>query len=133
MEMKNSMNDIISDTPTAAVAAAAQTKVLVTDARGRIIAVHKLTALNYYQLTRAMGESANSAALMDLAVTAAPVRRIDTTDLAMPSSERDVEFAMQLLDFDGIKAAGEGLRQLHPKTDEGTDTAKNSAGNPPLS
>jgi hypothetical protein len=129
---ENSMNDI-SDTPTAAIAAAAQTKVLVTDTRGRILAIHKLTALNYYQLTRAMGESANSAALMDLAVTASSVRRIDATDIAMPSTEREVEFLIQQLDFEGIKAAGEGLRQLHSKSDNGTDTAKNLVGDPILS
>jgi hypothetical protein len=131
--MENDMNDT-SDTPgageartsaTEQLAAAAQTKVLVTDARGRVIAVHKLTALNYYQLTRAMGESADSAALMDLAVTAASVRRIDTLDFGFPSREKDVEFLIQMLDFEGIKAAGEGLRQLHAKADDGTDTAKN--------
>jgi hypothetical protein len=128
--MENGMNDSTSDTPTAAVAAAAQTKVLVTDARGRIIAVRKLTALNYYHLAKAMGESASNPTLMDLAITAAAVTRIDTTDLAFPRTEKDVEFVMQFLDFDGIKAAGEGLRQLNPKIDDGTEAAKNSAGDP---
>jgi hypothetical protein len=125
--MNDSTNE--AETPTQQVAAA-KTKVLVTDARGRIIAVHKLTALNYYQLARAMGESANNPTLMDLAITAASVRRIDTTDLAMPQSERDVEFMMQFLDFDGIRAAGEGLRQLNPKIDDQKEKAKNSPGNP---
>jgi hypothetical protein len=82
-------------------------------------------------LTRAMGEAANNAALMDMAVTAAAVRRIDTTDFAMPATEADVRFLMQALDFDGLKAAGEGLRQLHGKADDGTEAAKNSLGNPP--
>jgi hypothetical protein len=121
-----------TDTPTGAVAAAAATKVLVTDGRGRVIAVHRLNLLNYYMLARAMGEAANNPALMDMAVTAAAVRRIDTTDFAMPSTEADIRFLMQQLDFDGLKAAGEGLRQLHAKADDGTDTAKNLAGNPPL-
>src|SRR5882762_3988978 len=104
--MENStMNDISA---TAELAAAALTKVLVTDSRGRIIAIHKLTALNYYQLVRAMGESASNPALMDLAVTAASVRRIDTMDLALPHNEREVEFVIAQLDFDGVKAAGEG-------------------------
>src|SRR5438874_3272050 len=91
------------------VAAAAKTKVLVTDARGRVIAVHKLNLLDYYHLNQAMGENANSAALMNMAVVAAAVRRIDTTDLAFPRTELDVEFILQFLDFDGLKAAGEGL------------------------
>ena len=124
------MNDIISDTPTGQVATAAKDKVLVTDARGRVIAVHKLSLLNYYLLTRAMGEAASNAALMDMVVTVAAVRRIDTTDFAMPSTEADVRFLMQQLDFDGLKAAGEGLRQLHAKADDGTEAAKNLVGNP---
>jgi hypothetical protein len=128
------MNDIASEahaaSATAQVAAAAQTKVLVTDARGRVIAVHKLSLLNYYLLSRAMGNDASNPALMDMATTAAAVRRIDTTDFAMPSTEKDVRFLMQMLDFDGLKAAGEGLRQLHSKGDDGTEAAKNSLGNP---
>ena len=97
---------------------------------GRIIAVHKLNLLAYYDLAKAMGETASNQALMDMAVTAAAVRRIDTTDFAMPVTESDVRLLMQELDFDGLRAAGEGLRQLHAKTDDGTDAAKNSLGNP---
>jgi hypothetical protein len=129
------MTDVSStvETPTATVAAAAQNKVAVTDARGRTIIVHKLNALNYYMLAKAMGESANNPALMDLAITAAAVRRIDTLDFAFPHNESDVQFLMQMLDFDGIRAAGDGLRQLNPKADDGAEAAKNSLGNPPSS
>jgi hypothetical protein len=105
-------------------------KVLITDARGRIIAVQKLNLLNYYFLTKAMGAESSNISLMDLATTAAAVRRIDTTDFAMPSTETDVRFMMQILDFDGLKAAGEGLRKLHTKTDDGAEVAKNLVGDP---
>jgi hypothetical protein len=118
----------MNDTPTATaeLAAAARTKVLVTDARGRVIAVHKLNLLDYYHLNQAMGERAGSPSLMNMAVVAASVRKIDVTDFAFPRTERDVEFILQLLDFDGLKAAGEGLIQLNPKADEdGTDAIKN--------
>ena len=122
------MNDD-SDTPTSQVAAAAKTEVKVADERGRIISVRKLNALNYYMLTKAMGNDASNEALMDLAITAAAVRRIDTQDFAFPAREQDVRVLLQLLDFDGIKAAGEGLRQLHAKAvDDGTEAAKNSRG-----
>jgi hypothetical protein len=120
----------MTETPTEQLTAAAQTKVLVTDARGRVIAVHKLSLLNYYAIAKAMGESASNPTLMDIAITAAAVRRIDTTDFAMPRTERDVEFLMQLLDFDGIKAAGDGLRQLNPPKDN-EETSKNSHGSQP--
>ncbi len=124
------MNDSTNDTPTAQLVGA-QSKVLVTDARGRVIAVHKLNLLDYYRLNHAMGESANNPALMNMAVVAAAVHRIDTTDLAFPRTERDVEFILQMLDFDGLKAAGEGLIQLNPHADDGTEAAKNLAGSQP--
>jgi hypothetical protein len=115
-----------TETPSEIVTAASQTRVLVTDARGRIIAVHKLNLLNYYALAKAMGESASNPALMDIAITASSVRRIDTTDFATPESESDLKFLMQTLDFDGLKAAGDGLRQLNPpKVDNEETAAKN--------
>jgi hypothetical protein len=126
--MENGMNDISA---TAELATAAKTEIKVTDDRGRILVVGKMSLLNYYMLSKAMGESANNPALMDMAVTAAAVRRINTTDFAMPTTETDVRFLMQQLDFDGLRAAGEGLRQLHAKADDGTDAAKNYHGNPP--
>ncbi len=118
----------MNDTPTSAteqLAAAAQTKVLVTDSRGRIIAVHKLNLLNYYHLNEAMGESSGNSAMMNMAVVAAAVRRIDATDFAFPRTKREVELMLQMLDFDGLKAAGEGLIQLNPKADDGAQAAKN--------
>jgi hypothetical protein len=121
--MENStMNDVSA---TAELAAAAQTEIKVSDDRGRVLVIRKMNLLGYYMLSKAMGESANNPALMDLATTAASVKRINTTDFAMPSTESDVRLLMQELDFDGLRAAGEGLRQLHTKADDGTEAAKN--------
>ncbi|SIN82951.1 hypothetical protein SAMN05443247_00027 [Bradyrhizobium erythrophlei] len=118
----------MNDTPSATEqlgAAAARDKVLITDDRGRIIAVHRLNLLAWFDLAKVMGESAANPALMDVATTCASVRRIDTVDFAMPSTEADLRFLMQQLDFDGLKAASEGLRQLNAKADDGTKAAKN--------
>jgi hypothetical protein len=109
--------------PTKTVAAATE-KAIVNDARGRVIAVKKLGALDYYRLTKAMGASASSPATMDLAILASSVRRIDTQDYAAPYNERDIEILLMALDFDGLAAAGEGLKQLNEKGD-GTEAAKN--------
>lgn len=133
MNTENKIAEAAPEKATDMVTRHSNEKVLVTDARGRVIAVHKLSLLNYYMLAKAMGESAANPTLMDMATTGAAVRRIDTTDFAMPTTEADVRFLMQMLDFDGIKAAGEGLRQLHAKADDGTEAAKNLAGNPPSS
>jgi hypothetical protein len=108
-----------------ALISATRDKVLITDARGRVISVGRLNALQYYRLTKAMGATGNNPATMDLAVIASSVRRIDTTDIAMPHTEREVEFLLQQLDFDGLAAAGEGLKQLSAKGDDGTEAAKN--------
>jgi hypothetical protein len=119
------MTDVL-EMPSTVVAGAAQDKVLVTDDRGRVIAVQKLNLLNFYFLTRAMGDSSSNASLMDMAITAASVRGINEKKFAMPNTETDVRLLLQMLDFDGLKAAGEGLRKLHSKTDE-AEAAKNLA------
>ena len=85
---KRRIYETMTDTPTntmspAATIAAANDRVLVTDKRGRVIIVRKLNALQFYNLTKAMGASANPATT-DLAVIASSVMRIDTTDFAPP-------------------------------------------------
>jgi hypothetical protein len=125
------MTDVL-DTPSTVVASAAQDKVHVTDDRGRIIVVQKLNLLNYYTLTKAMGDESSNASLMDMTITAASVRRIDVTDFAMPKTETEVRLLLQMLDFDGLKAAGEGLRKLHSKSSDGTAAAKNLQPSQPL-
>lgn len=100
-------------TPTATLArAAAAETAQATDAKGRIITVGRLNALQYYRLTKALGAAANNRATMELAVLVAHVRKIDQLDVAIPASERDVEFLMQQLDFDGLAAAGEAMEHL---------------------
>jgi hypothetical protein len=99
-------------------------KVLITDKRGRVIAVRKLNALQIYRLTKAMGASASNAEAMNLAIIASSVSRIDTFDFAFPAKERDIEFLIEKLDFDGIAAAGEGLASF-VVDDGGTEAAKN--------
>lgn len=105
-----------TQTPTATLAKAAQAETAsATDAKGRIITVGHLNALQYYRLTKALGATANNPASMDLAVIVASVRKIDQLDVAIPATEREVEFLMQQLDFDGLSAAGEALKQLGEK------------------
>ena len=94
------------------------------DARGRLIVVNRLNALQYYRLTKAMGAAAANPAAMDMATLASSVRRIDTLDIAIPANEREVEFLIQQLDFDGIAAAGEALKKFSDDADDGKDAAK---------
>jgi hypothetical protein len=131
--MERNMDDVISEAPSAVVVNAAKDREIVTDERGRTIIVQKLTLLDFYLLTKAMGEDSSNQTLMDMAITASAVRRIDTTDFAKPHSETDVRFLMQLLDFDGLKAAGEGLKKVQAKVKKDSDAAKNLAGSQPSS
>jgi hypothetical protein len=97
------------------------------DVRGRVISVKRLNALQFYQLTKAMGAAASNPASMDLAILASSVCRIDTQLFAPPRTERDVEFLIQQLDFDGIAAAGEALKKLSGEEsgDAEVESAKN--------
>jgi hypothetical protein len=114
-----------SDTPSAIIAKAASETASATDARGRVITVHRLNALQYYRLTKAMGATASNAATMDLAVIASSVKAIDDEDILSPGSELQIEHLMQRLDFDGLSAAGEALKSLSTSEDDGTEAAKN--------
>jgi len=95
------------------------------DARGRLITVGRTTALQFYRLTKAMGVTANNETSMALASLVATVRKIDGTDVAFPSSEGEVEFLIQQLDFDGIAAVGEALAKLRTNVTDEAAVAKN--------
>jgi len=117
----------MSEVKTKGVAHATQAATVAThsDERGRLIAVKKLNALNYYNLAKAMGDTASNEVMMQMAMIAAAVTRIDTQDYAFPASEQDVQFLIQTLDFDGIAAAGEALKKLAPKIEAEKEIAKN--------
>lgn len=96
------------------------------DKRGRRIVVKPLNALDYYRVSRALGASAASnPATLDLAMIACAVRKIDILPIAMPTTERDVEFLIQQLDFDGLEAAGLALALVNKSGDKEVDDAKN--------
>ena len=106
------------DTPSQEIAKAAKKEASATDARGRLIAVSPLDALQYYNLIKVLGQTAQNKAALDLAMMAATVRAIDTTKFGPPSSEKDIQFVIQTLDFDGIAAAGEALKTLTPSEED---------------
>jgi hypothetical protein len=112
-----------SETPTETVAKTDTASHL--DAKGRLITVNRLNALQFYRLAKAMAENSTNPAAMDLAIIVSSVKKIDATDIAMPSTEREVEFLIQQLDFDGIAAAGEALKKLGKTDIADIDAAKN--------
>jgi hypothetical protein len=117
--------NIDQETPSEVVAKAAAETATAQDSKGRAITVHRLNALLYYRLTKAMGATASNAATMELAVIAASVKAIDDDEIMPPATEREVEHLMQRLDFHGLNAAGEALKQLGEKDGDSTEAAKN--------
>lgn len=96
-----------------------------SDARGRVITVRKMNALQVYRLTKVLGQHAANQATLDMATLASTVCRIDTQDIAFPASDKDIEFVIQQLDFDGIAAAAEAMKKLSASDEEILETAKN--------
>lgn len=99
------------------------------DSKGRLIAVKRLNALQFYRLTKAMGASSSNASAMDLATIASSVTKIDAENIAMPSTESDVEFLIQQLDFEGLTAAGEALKSLAEMLETQTEGVKEASKN----
>lgn len=112
------------DTPIQTLAMAETARAM--DKRGRLITVKRLNALQYYRLSKALGASgATNPTTMDLATLVCAVSKIDAEDIAFPATERDIEFLIQRLDFDGIAAVGEALKTLNSDPDTEVDSAKN--------
>ena len=65
----------------------------MTDSRRRVIAISKLSVLNYYQLTKAMGDGVADRTL-NMAVIAAAVRRMDTLDLRFRAASATSKFSI---------------------------------------
>lgn len=117
------MTDKISETPSQSIGKTEQAT--QTDAKGRLITVKRMNALGYYNLAKAMGESASNPTTMEMATIVAAVIKIDATPIAFPSSERDVQFLIQQLDFEGITAAGLAMAKLRVSDALEIETAKN--------
>lgn len=113
-------------TPTQQMVASKATQATRRDARGRMITVKRLTLLDFYRLTKLLGEHSATPTTMDLASVAASVVEIDGEVVFFPTGERELEYLMQRLDFDGLTAVSEALKSLTPGPEESTlDIAKN--------
>jgi hypothetical protein len=116
---------VVVETPSEIVAQSANDTATKADARGRAITVKRLNALQFYRLTKAMGATASNATAMDLAVIASSVQKIDGEDVMPPATELQVEHLMQRLDFDGLNAAAEALKELKGEDEDEGEAAKN--------
>ena len=110
------------ETPSQTIVNAVETRFHV-DAKGRRIEVRQLNALQVYRLNKVLGAAANNAAAADMATLACTVIKIDAQPVAMPATEREVEFLIKQLGFEGF---AEALKKFAPVDEEAElETAKN--------
>jgi hypothetical protein len=112
------------DGPAAAVKAGAETAT-ATDAKGRVIEVGRLNALQFYRITKALGSAGDSEATKEFAALVCTVRSIDGERIDFPTTERQIEALIQRLDFPGIAAIQVALTKITEADSAGTDAAKN--------
>lgn len=86
----------------------------VTDSRGRIIVVKKLSALDKMRLTRIVGaDGSMNQAYMGYAVTAASVVSIDGDPEPFPKSIQAIEAIVAQLDDDGLNVVSNAIGELN--------------------
>lgn len=99
----------------------------VTDARGRVLGVRKLSALERMRVVKAVAQFAAIDRYLGMAVTVASVAEIDGVPQALPMNDRQVEAIIATLDDDGIDAVQPLVTEIYGGAAEGEiEAAKNS-------
>jgi hypothetical protein len=112
-----------AETPSQTVVRSGNEIARKADGNGRMIGVRRLKALQLFKLTELLGEGANVAATLNMAMMACSVVEIGGDAIAFPTSKRELEFLLQQLDFEGLNAATEAAAQF--SVPEGFPAAKN--------
>jgi hypothetical protein len=110
------------DTPSRAVVSPSTASHV--DARGRRITVRKLTALDFYRLTKLVPPPQNEMT-MNMATTAIACASIDDDPVTFPLTELQLDAIIQRLDFDGFTAVNEALASMRTDPDREKESAKN--------
>lgn len=101
------------ETPTAEVIRDANGTATITDERGRVLTVKKLSSLKKLKLQELIGASAAGIpSYMGTAVAACSVIRIDGQDVPWPATKLQFEAIVDRLDEEGIVAATVALADL---------------------
>lgn len=105
------------------VLAAAVATETIADARGRQIAVRRVTRRESMRLMRGWGTACNVQMWLGNALLAATARSVDGVPLPNPVTPEQAEATVDRLDDDGLNAIGEWL-QAQAEVDV-TEAAKN--------
>ena len=114
-------------TPSQRIIATAERTLAATDANGRRLAIRLLGALDKLRLFKAAGpDLAQNEPYLGLAMLACSVTAIDDVPLPFPSSEAQIERAVQLLGDEGLTAVAEALAEAQDGAGSlDRDSAKN--------
>jgi hypothetical protein len=106
-------------TPSQQIVNRANKTAVVVDAKGRTIAVKKLSALDRVRmLSMAGGERSVNDQLMLMVMLAFAVTALDGEPVSRPNTWRELEVNLGLLDDEGIAAAAEAYASLSPPQDD---------------
>ena len=98
------------DAPSEQIVKKANERTIVTDARGRSIAVRKLSPLDRMRMSKAAGaENSTNQPYMLYALVACSVVAIDGDDQIIPTNQNQLEAAISLLGEEGYDAALEAV------------------------
>lgn len=115
-------------TPSQAIVSAANKTATVTDSRGRVLAVKKISPLDRMRLFKVAGsELSSNTQWMGMAALASSVTSIDGELVAKPGKISEIEALVSLLDDDGLEAVGKAYVEMFGVVveDEVKDEAKN--------
>lgn len=97
-----------------------------TDARGRKIGVKKLNAIDRFDMTIMLGQSANIEAVVNQAALVAAIVHFDNEKWSKPANMLELRARLTRLDFDGINAAVTAIGRLMPDASAADTALKNS-------
>ena len=109
-------------TPSEQIVKAAQSEVVIVDARGRNIRLRKPSVLAQFRLVEALGESASNSVYMSMILPLVYVADIDG-DPVRTGAKREIEALIQRLDEDGVTAVMENVRDTWGASDPEADKA----------
>lgn len=109
--------------PSEQVIAKAGEEVSVTDSRGRVIRLKKPGVLAQYRMIEALGESAKNEVYTAMVLPLIFVTAIDSEIVYQPSTKREIEALIQMLDEEGISAVVSSVQSHFGATDPEADKA----------
>lgn len=111
-------------TPSAQVVADATAEIVITDARGRRIALRKPGVLSQYRLIDALGpETAKNEVYVQMVLPLTYIASIDGVRVPAFAKKSAIEALVQQLDEDGVAAVMNGVGEHFGKPDPAADKA----------